>query len=259
LNWLPMPVIQSSKWNVTLADEPAEHGPLPRFAIHGRDRFGKRDVLGTRIDTVLRIGAFPDTARTEESFDALLSVHGARRMHVEEAYLRDDGGADEIVVGIYLRANFQTRAAGNAARQRIGFLLNLGSDSRTFAEIIGAIDRDPSFDPLERVKHELAVDGEIANRWKFGHGLEADGLLEIIDKRGASHLHLAIDNHGAGTADLLQTIGVVRNGSGLFAIASNRVFGDVAQANDDVHGGTPAKRELFPMGRLVWTGLALDF
>src|ERR1700739_691736 len=95
--------------------------------------------------------------------DAFLGVHGARGMHVEEADWGDDGCAYEIVAGVYLRADFKAEAAGHAAGERVALFLDFGGDAGAFAEAVGAVDGDPGFDAFERVEHELAIDGEVAD------------------------------------------------------------------------------------------------
>jgi hypothetical protein len=232
---------------------------LPSFAIDLGNGFGQRDVFGAGLDTVLSVGTFLDAAMSEESLQAFPSVHGTGGMHVEEANLTDDGRADEIVVGVHLRAYLETRTARDATGQRVTLFLDLRGDARAFAEIVGAVDGDPSFDALEGFEHELAIDGEVANDGKLGHRLDTNGLFELIDQSGAGHANLAIDNHRAGTADFLEAIGFVRDRSGLFAVASHGILGDVAKTDDDIHGRTPVEGELFPVRGLVGRLLAFDF
>src|ERR1700676_2802604 len=164
-------------------------------------------------------------------------------MHVEEADLTDDGGADEIVAGVNLRADFEAEATGHAAGERVTLFLDFGGDAGAFAEAIGAVDRDPGFYALERVEHELAIYGEVADDWEFRHGLDCDGLRELIDEGGAGHFDFAIDDHGAGAADFFEAVGVVGDGRGSFAVAGDGIFGDVAETDDDVHRRTPAEGE----------------
>ena len=63
-------------------------------------------------------------------------------------------------------------------------------------------------------KQNRAVDLQIAHQRKLRERLDLDGLLEIVDQRGAGHARLAVDAHRAGAADLLQAIGVVGDGRG---------------------------------------------
>jgi hypothetical protein len=104
----------------------------------------------------------------------------------------------------------------------------------------------------------MAIDSEVADDGKFGERLKLDGLIEFIDQRRASHAGLAIDEHGAGAADFFEAVGVVGNGRGLFAVAGDGIFGDVAQADDDVHRGTPVKGKLFPIRRALRADLPFD-
>lgn len=241
-----------------LPDQPAEERLFPGFAIDFGDGFGERYVFGTDLDAVLRVGTLVDAAGTKEALDAFFGVHRARRMHVEEADLRNDRGANELVPFVDLRANFQATAARDAARKRIAFFLNFGGHARTFAEVVGAVDGDPGLNALQGVEHELAIYGEIADNRKFGHGFEADGVLELVDKSRTGHLGPAVDDHGAGTADFFEAIGFVGDRSGLFAIASDRIFGDIAKTDDHVHRRTPFESEFFPVGGLFGARLAFD-
>src|SRR5438045_5806159 len=182
-------------------------------------------------------------------------------MHVEQTDLADDGRADEVSLRRAgdLRANFQAAAAGNAGGKFVGFFLSAGRHARTFAEIVSAVDRDPGFYALQAFKHELPVDCEIADHWKFGERLDANGLFEFIDQRRTGHARFSVDEHGAGAADFFQAIRIVGNWGGFFSFAGDRIFGDVPQADDDVHGGTPVEREFFPVGRALRADLPLNF
>ncbi len=99
-------------------------------------------------------------------------------------------------------------------RERVvGFLL-LREDARAGAEVVGAVDGNPGLDGLEVFEEHGAVDLEIADQRELGERLDLDGLLEIVDQRGAGHAGLAVDAHGAGAADLFEAIGVVGDGRG---------------------------------------------
>ena len=111
---------------------------------------------------------------------------------------------------------------------------------------------------LRTFEHELAIDGEIADDREFGHGLDADGLFELIDQRGAGHAGFAVDEHGAGAADFFEAIRIVGDRSGCLAVASDGIFADVAQADDHVHVGAPVEAEFFPVRGFFGRGLALD-
>src|SRR5581483_7131180 len=104
---------------------------------------------------------------------------------VEEADLRDGGGADEAGALVELRASLHAAAAGDAARERVHLFLNVGSHARAGAEVVGAVDGDPGFDGLEVLEEDAAVDREIANDGKLGERLETDGLFELVDESGA--------------------------------------------------------------------------
>ena len=66
-----------------------------------------------------------------EGLDAFFGVHRAGGMHVEEAHLADDRGAHELAVVVYLRADLEAAAAGDATRKRIApFPADFGRDRR---------------------------------------------------------------------------------------------------------------------------------
>ena len=69
-------------------------------------------------------------------------------------------------------------------------------------------------------------------------GASRDGLLEIVDQRGAGHAGLAVDEHGAGAADLFEAVGVVGDGRG-------RLAGDV----DGVERDLASSEMMFMPGR----------
>src|SRR5208282_3547439 len=89
------------------AGEPRFDGVTNHLAINGRDGFGKRDSLRANLHAILRVVAIFDAAGAHERIKALVRVHRARRMHVEEAHLADDGRADEVGVLVYLRTYFE--------------------------------------------------------------------------------------------------------------------------------------------------------
>jgi len=242
-----------------LAEEPAEEGLFPGFAVYFGYGFGQGDGFGAGLDAILGVGAFFDAAFAEEGLDAFFGVHGAGGVHIEEADLADDGGADEIVAGVYLRADFEAEAAGHAAGERVTFFLDFRGDAGTFAEAVGAVNGDPGLHALEGIEHELAIDSEVAHDRELGHRLDGDWLRELIHEGRAGHFDLAVDDHGAGAADFFEAVGVVGDGGGFFAVAGDGIFGDVTETDDDVHGGAPAEGEFFPVGGLAWGGLAFDF
>src|SRR2546429_784671 len=107
------------------AQKPAKQGLFPCVTIHFGDGFGERNVFRAGLYAILRVGAFLHAARTHQRFQAFALVHCAGGVDVEEAHLADDGRADELVVLVHLRANFEAVAAGDAARKRVAFRLNL--------------------------------------------------------------------------------------------------------------------------------------
>src|SRR5450432_1588667 len=179
-------------------------------------------------------------------------------MHVEEADLADDGGADEVGVFVHLGANFQAVAAGDALREGVADFLGFGRDARAGAEVVGAVDRNPALGAFQIFEHGAAIDLQVAHQRKLGERLEADGLFEIVDERGASLAGLAIDDHGASAADFFEAVGVVGDRGGFFAVAGEWVLGDVAQADDHVHVRAVTEFVFLPVHGFIGALLAFD-
>src|SRR5258708_16969282 len=101
-------------------------------------------------------------------------------MHVEEADLADDGGADEIVAGVYLGADFEAEAAGHAAGERVALFLNFGGDAWAFAEAVRAVVGDPGFYALEGAEQQFAIDGGGPADWEFCHRPDVHVLNGLV-------------------------------------------------------------------------------
>ena len=135
----------------------------------------------------------------------------------------------------------------------------MGKDAGAGAEVVSAVERDPGLDGLQIFKEDGAVNLEIAHERELAERLDADGLLEVFDERGAGHAGFAVDAHGAGTADLFETIRVVGDGRGGAAVGCDGIGGDLHHGGDDVHAGTPFEFEVLPHSGCIGAGLALDF
>src|SRR5260370_2139684 len=182
-----------------LSHQPAENRLLDGLAIYFGDGLRQRNIFRANLNTILRVGAIGYTSRTHHGFEAFPRVHGAGRMHVEQADLADDRGADELVVFVHLRTDLQAIAAGDATRERIGLGLQVGRHSRAFSEIVRAVNRNPGLHALQVLKHYGAVHGEVPYNRKLRHWLEADGFVVRIHHRLAAHPRLAIDHHAAAS------------------------------------------------------------
>ena len=84
--------------------------------------------------------------------------------------------------------------------------------------------------------------GEIADDGELGERGETDGLvgsffLQRVDEGGTCHAGAAIDEHGAGAADLFEAVGVVGDGGGGRAAGGDGVERDLAENRGDVHVG----------------------
>ena len=116
---------------------------------------------------------------------------------------------------------------------------------------------------LEVFEEDGAVDGEVADYGELGEGREGDGLVfvgagELVYERGAGHRGLAVDEHGAGAADLFEAVGVVGDGRGGLAGDVDGVERDLAEERGDVHVRAIGDLELLGGGGGVRVGLALD-
>ena len=72
---------------------------------------------------------------------------------------------------------------------------------------MGAVEVDPGLHPLQVLEHPRAVDDEVAHHRELRHRLEGDRLAvrrDLIDERGARLADLAVDEHRARAADLLE-------------------------------------------------------
>ena len=83
------------------------------FAILFVDGSGEWDVHGANFDAVLSIATVGDAVLFHNRLDALVSVHDARRMHVEEPHLGNCLRAN-VVIAFVLRTRFETTPAGHA-------------------------------------------------------------------------------------------------------------------------------------------------
>src|SRR5205823_6355281 len=115
---------------------------------------------------------------------------------------------DESGALVELRASFHAAAAGDAARERIGTLLLFRRKTWAWAEVVGAVHRYPCLHPLQVLEEHAAIDSEVANDRKLGERFKADRLVKVIDQRGACHARPAVDEHGAGSANFLEAIGI---------------------------------------------------
>ena len=180
-------------------------------------------------------------------------------MRIEEPHLRNRCRAHESGLLIELRANFHAAAARNATRERVGGFLLLHGHARTGAEVICAVHWHPRLHTLEIFKQDAAIGGEIADDGKLREWLEPDRLFEFVHQRGAGHARFAINEHGARPANFFKTIGLVSNGCGRLAVASDRIGGDLHERGDDVHAGLVDKLELFPARLVAGRSLAANF
>src|SRR5437879_2212218 len=230
----------------SLPYKPAKKRLFPRVAIYFRDGLGERHALGASMHGVLRVGTLLNAAWTHESRKALALIHFSRGMHIEQSHLADDGRAHELVVLIHLRANLQAVPASDAIRKRIALFLHFRRHARPFAEIVSAINRNPRLHALQALKHKLSVNREIAHQRKLRHRLDSNRLFELIHQRRTRHTRFSINQHRARPANLFQAIRIVGDWSGFFAIASNRVLGNVAQTNNHVHRRPPLESKFLP-------------
>src|ERR1041385_3849691 len=103
-------------------------------------------------------------------------------MNVEKANLRDGLRAD-VIVAFVLRARFQATTARHATRISVALHHVFLIHARSGTEIVSSVQLDPSMHALEMSKHLRAIDFQVTNVWKLGHGLELDRLIQIIDQR----------------------------------------------------------------------------
>ncbi len=109
----------------------------------------------------------------------------------------------------------------------------------------------------ERSTARSRTTGNLRER-REGDGLVFVGAGELVYERGAGHHGLAVDEHGAGAADLFEAVGVVGDGRGGLAGDVDGVERDLAEERGDVHVRAIGDLELLGGGGGVRVGLALD-
>src|ERR1700693_653390 len=127
------------------------------------DGLGQRNVLRADFDAGLRGAAFLDPAVAHQRRQSLVLERVARRVRIKQLHLRDSGCAHKARFFIELRASLHAATAGNAARQRISPTLLLWRHTRPGAEVVRAVDRNPSLDGLQVLENHAAVRRQIAN------------------------------------------------------------------------------------------------
>src|SRR6266851_7742953 len=242
---------------IRLSHQPAEQRLPDGLAIDFGDGLRQWDLFRANLHAVLCVGAIRHPARSHHGLQALACVHRAGGMHVEETHLADDGGSDERIVLVHLGTYLEASATGDASREGIGLLLVVGRHAGAFAQVVSAVNRHPGLHPLQIFKHDRAVHREIANHRELRHRLEANGLHKLVHQSRAGHARLGVDQHGARPADFLQAVRLVGYRCGLFPVAGDGMFGDVAQTDDHVHVRAPSELELLPARTRLRAGLPL--
>ncbi len=232
-------------------------------AANVADGFGQGEPLGACLDAVLREAALLDAAVSGQGAQAFFFEDGARGVDVEELGLSDGGGSDEVGHVVELRADLHAAAAGDAVGEGVALLLDLRELLGAGAEVVGAVDGNPGLYLLEIFEEHGAVNLQVADDWELRQGGEGDGfargfLLKLVDESGAGHAGLAVDEHGAGAADLFEAVGVVGDGCGRLTGDVDRVERDFAEYRGDVHARAVGDLEGLGGDGGVRVGLTLD-
>ena len=112
-------------------------------------------------------------------------------------------------------------------------------------------------DALEALEHDGTIDEEVADDGEGACRRERDRLLKLVDERAAGLTRLAVDDHHAGAADLLQAVALPVDGCDRLAVDRHRVLLDLHQSRDDVEAGTIVDIEFLLVGAGVRAILAL--
>jgi hypothetical protein len=232
-------------------------------AAHVGDGFGQGKLLGAGLDAVLGEAALLDAAVSGEGSESFFFEDGSAGVHVEELGLSDGGRAYEAGGVVELGTDLHADRAADAIGERVALFLNLRGLAGARAEVVGSVDGDPGFDLLEVFEEDGAVDGEVADYGELGERGEGDGLVfvgagELVDERGAGHGGFAVNQHGAGAADLLEAVGVVGDGRGGLARDVDGIERDLAEERGNVHARAVGDFELLGGCGGVGVGLALD-
>src|SRR5581483_1539809 len=94
---------------------------------------------------------------THDPLQALVTIHRAARMHVEEPHLRDRLRAN-VVIFVVLRASFETTTAGHATRVSITLHHVFLVHTRSRAKIVSSVEFNPGMNSLEVIEHLRAID-----------------------------------------------------------------------------------------------------
>src|SRR5256885_2181719 len=90
---------------------------------HIGDGASERDVFWTSLDAVLRVTTFVNAAVAHQRLQALVLLHVAGGVGIEQLHLSDGRRAHESGLLIELGTNFHTAATRDAAGDRIRLLL----------------------------------------------------------------------------------------------------------------------------------------
>ena len=241
-----------------LEAEEVEDGLLHYVAANITDGSGERNFFGADLDAVLRVAAFLNSTVAHERLQTLLPEHFARGVHVEQTRLGNGGGADKSCALIELWTRFHAAAAAHALGELVGLLLHLGQNPWTIAKGVGSVDGNPGFDDLQILEEDAAIDLEVTENGELGKRLNCKRLLQIVYQSRARHARLAVDQHRAGAADLLQAIGVVVDGSRRLTVARHRIQRDFHEQRGHVQAMSPCQLEFLPVGLAGGRCLALD-
>ena len=122
----------------------------------------------------------------------------------------------------------------------------------------GAINLDPALDTFETLKHNRTVDQQIADNRERTSRSQMDWLLEVINQRAAGLTGFAIDDHHAGTANLLEAVAFPDNWSNFLAICRYRILLDFHQGCNNVKARTIVYIELLRVRLFRRAVLAFD-
>lgn len=196
-----------------------------------------------------------------DGIQANISMHGSRRVRIEQAHLRKRRRSHEVMgcigelrVGARLEATTARHAFGKLVSPVARFLRHAGARTK----IEHAIDVDPSMHALKMFEELLAIDLQIAHERELRERRERDGLLERIDECRTCLPCNAVDQHRASSAYFFEAHALPHHGRGGCAISKHRMRTNIHERRNHIHVRMPFDLEIFIAAFCLGAILTLD-
>ena len=144
-------------------------------------------------------------------------------------------------------------------RNLIGGLGRIRILDRRILDFPGSVHFHPALNALEALEHDGAVDQQVTDDREGTSRLQMNRLLKLIHQRAAGLPCLAIDDHHAGTAYLLQAVALPDDRSDFFTVHRDRILLNFHQGCNNVETRAIFYIELLRVRLFIRTVLALDY